>query len=60
MYYKGAKVEYVSISYKVNGNRATVDSTPVFASKMMAGLERDGATNVHILHYFDKNLKVIK
>jgi hypothetical protein len=49
-----------SISYKVRGNKSNIKSTLEGARMMIAGLERDGALDVHIEHYFNGLGRMIK
>lgn len=60
MVYKGQEVVSVKISYRVNGNKASVSCHPDSINKMMLGLIRDGATDVKVMHYFNKAGVMIK
>jgi hypothetical protein len=58
MIYKNQEVVSVKISYKVKNNKASLSCHPDFTDKMIAGLKRDGATDVKLMHYFN-NLGVM-
>lgn len=61
MKYKGQEVVSVTISYRLpNGQKCSVSSSPDGVFMMMRGMERDGATEVKIAHYFGKSGRMIK
>lgn len=62
MEYKSQEVKEVTISYRVNGHKARVVCRPDENSikMMIAGLIRDGATDVKIMHYFNNSGVMIK
>ena len=60
MEYMGESVVFVRITYTFRGHKAGVDCSPYFCEAMMAGLVRDGATDVHIEHYYNDDGVMIK
>jgi hypothetical protein len=60
MEHKGKQVYSVTISYLINGNKASTTCKPEFIKTMMSHFMEDGATEVKIAHYFDKNNTMIK